>query len=627
MMTVTQYSIGFIRRYAPVIVFVFCLLALYILVSIGFLSVLGPILGGAIGGVVAMFVLFFYRSPLKTAKDRMRVPIDYRIPAILTSLYITSVISMYYFVSYERPLVHYVVFGLFAGYITYEIATGAKKRRVVPQLLVLAFFTYWSSQLAFPAGAYNPDVQGRALPAIREGLVQSYISLDFSIYLGYFIHVAETAIILDISPEIAYYLLSTVVLVGTLLILSILDSALPKISQEVVLYATLLFASMGWTLGRGMYPNKLNFFYPLILLVGLTALTLFSATSKKYANRWLIIGIVVSPALIFGHQFSSGAAMVLLGTIGIFVLLYISVLKNQYPPQPHSLTFGFVAAYILSIIGHPFHTGPLLGRASSLLLSVLAPLSGTASESSTASGGAGRYSELGLDLLLANTAGQAILFGLAVFGAAVVIRHSDWEYDFIILWMSVLSILLLGSLTLNARDFQPQRFYALLGLLGLNVCAGATLLTTKRLVPRKIGPPVLATIVCLFAIASLASPVAGIALSPFSDEVPHYPNYDTEQKIEGNEWIAEYAENSESVIPPSSNIPIEQVSPTRGKITFDEERSREKYAYSDLSNESGIFVDDGRNIGGRTFVFVGPPDTEFDGEIYSNGQTTVYLPD
>jgi len=58
-----------------------------------------------------------------------------------------------------------------------------------------------------------------------------------------------------------------------------------------------------------------------------------------------------------------------------------------------------------------------------------------------------------------------------------------------------------------------------------------------------------------------------------------------------------------------------------------EERSREKYAYSDLSNESGIIVDDGRNIGGRTFVFVGPPDTEFDGEIYSNGQTTVYLPD
>ncbi|WP_311173074.1 hypothetical protein [Halobellus ordinarius] len=376
---------------------------------------------------------------------------------------------------------------------------------------------------------------------------------------------------------------------------------------------------MSWTLGRGMYPNKLNFFYPLILLVGLTALRLFSATSDAEYNRWLIIGIVVSPALIFGHRFSSGAAMVFLGSIGIFIVLYYTLLKSEYQSRSRGLTLGFIGAYILAIVGNPLHSGPLLGRFSSLLLSVLAPAS------SSATGGPGRYSEFSLDLLLANTAGQAILFGLAIFGAALVIRRSDWEYDLVIFWMGVLSVLLIGSLVLNARDFQPQRFYALLGLFGLNICAGATLVATKRIAPRKVGPQILAITVCIFAVVSLVSPIAGLALSPFNDEIPHFPKYDTEQSIEGNDWVDEFAENSSLIVPPNSEIPIKRSSLTRGEVALDEVESGETYVYSDLSNRSGVIIDDGRSIGGRSFVFVGPPATSLDSAIYSNGQTMTYL--
>lgn len=618
-MNAIQWSVGFLRKYAAVIVSVFCLLALYIFISIGFRSVLGPVFGGVIGGISAIIVQYLYGSIIRDAQDRKRNSLDYRIPVVITCLYVSSIIIMYRFVLYGRPLIHYAVFGLFAGYIAYEIATGARRVRVVPQILVLAFFTYWSSQFAFPAGAYSPDVQGRGLPAIREGLVQSHISLEFSTYIGYFMYVAETSRLTNLSPEMTYYVLATIILVGTLLIISVLDLALPQVSREIALYASLLFGCMSWTLGRGMYPNKLNFFYPLILLVGLTALRLFSATSDTDYNRWLIIGIVVSPALIFGHRFSSGAAMVFLGSIGIFIVLYDTLLKSEYQSRSRGLTLGFIGAYILAIVGNPIHSGPLLRRFSSLLISALAPAS------SSATGGPGRYSEFSLNLLLANTAGQAILFGLAIFGAALVIHRSDWEYDFVIFWMGVLSVLLIGSLVLNARDFQPQRFYALLGLFGLNICAGATLVATKRITSRKVGPQIIAIIVCIFAVVSLVSPIAGLALSPFNDEIPHFPKYDTEQSIEGSDWVDEFAENPSLVVPPNSEIPIKRISLTRGEVVLNEVESGETYVYSNLSNQSGIIIDGGKNIGGGSFVFVGPPAISSDSVIYSNGQTTTYL--
>lgn len=623
-MTVIQRSTDFLRKYAAVIIFFFCLSALYIFVSIGFRSVFGPVLGGAIGGLVAIVVLHVYGSVIQDTESQSPNPPDYRIPIIITSLYIISIIIMYRFILYDRPLLHYLVFGGFAGYITYEIATGVHRSRVVPQILILSFFTYWSSQFAFPAGASSPDVLGKAIPTIREGLVQAHISIESSAYLGYLVYVAESSLLMGISPEMTYVILATIVLVGTLLLLSVLDLSLPKIPREVALYAALLFGCMSWTLSRGMWPNKLNFFYPMILLIGLAALRLFSSTDQLDRKRWLVIGGIVSPALIFGHRFSSGAAMVFLGTIGMFITLYYTVLKNEYTSRPRGLTLTFVGAYILSIVGNPIHFEPLLGRFSSLILSVLAPVDSSASASASASGGAGRYSDFALDLLLANTAGQAILFALTVFGAALVIRYADWEYDLVIFWMAVLSVLIIGSVVFNARDFQPQRFYALLGLFGLNICAGAALFATRRIISARISPSILAIAVCLFTIVSLTSPIAGIALSPFDNEIPHFPKYETEQELEGNRWVGEFTQDPRSIIPPNSDITIERSSQNRGKSNLTKISPGETYVYSDLANKSGIIIEDGKNIGGRNFVFVGSPNSEFDSILYNNGQMSVH---
>ena len=257
----------FIRTYAAVPVVVLCSAALFLFISIGYRSVIGPVLGATFGAVAAVVVLNVYH-PGKS--DTTRTPPDYRIPVIIACLYVFSIFAIYRFTLYEQPLSHYLVFGVFAGFIAYEIASGARRARVVPQLLILTFFTYWSVQLAFPAGMNEPDTRGSYLPSIRTALGEGIFEGQIA-YLGHLIYVLETTVVTGLSPKIAYFVLATLVLTGTLLTISILDLAFPAISRQVALYGALFFGCMGWTLGRGFHPNKLNFFYALTLLVGFVA--------------------------------------------------------------------------------------------------------------------------------------------------------------------------------------------------------------------------------------------------------------------------------------------------------------------------------------------------------------------
>jgi hypothetical protein len=119
--------------------------------------------------------------------------------------------------------------------------------------------------------------------------------------------------------------------------------------------------------------------------------------------------------------------------------------------------------------------------------------------------------------------------------------------------------------------------------------------------------------------------VAGIALSPFSGDIPHFPKYETAQGIEGNEWVNTYAENSLSIVAPYSEVPIDRVSATRGEPEISELSQSQTYVYSDLSNRSGVISSDGRSIGGRNFLFIKEPSSQQDNIVYVNGQQSVYI--
>lgn len=605
-----------VRRYGSIPVAILCLAALYMFISIGYRSILGPILGATLGGIAAVIVLHI----IQPEKEKTSfTPVDYRISIIVTSLYVIAILMIYRLTIYERPISHYIVFGGFAGYIAYEIATGARKIRVVPQLLVLTFFTYWSTQLAFPAGMYQVDTREKYLPVIRDALISGRIEGHIP-YIGHLVFVTENTIVTGLSPRIGYFILATLILTGTLLVISTLDQVFSAISSRVALYGALFFGTMGWTLGRGLHPGKLSFFYALTLLLGIVVIKQY-LSPKKAQVRWAIIGMFVGPALIFGHRYSSGAALLFIATIAVFIPFYRIIPTDNYQQYRYMPALCFVVAYGIIIIG-TIHKDSILSRLTGLLTSVFFPTA-----TGSGGGGPGRYSELSLELLLASTAGEMILFGLGVLGAAIILRRMKWEYDLILFWMGCLSLFLFVSLVFNAADTQPQRFYSLLGLFGLNLLGGAALVYLSDYSISIGTPRVIAVLIFCFAVLSLASPIAGVHLSIIGDEVPHSRYYNTDQLSSGETWIETYESHDTSILqisPPSTELPFEMSSGKKAIVAISRIKSGDYYAYTEIAAETGVHTSGGKGIGGRTFTFLEMNSTPQDNIIYSNGDFTVY---
>jgi len=604
-----------IRHYASIPVALFCLAALVFFATIGYRTILGPVLGATVGGIIAVIIL--HLRPLRTLESEKSAPPDYRISVIITSLFVVSTVVMYRLTSYERPWIHYFVFGAFAGYIAYEIATGTRKRRVLPQLIILTFFTYWSVQLAYPAGMFAADTRGDYIPLLRSAIETGYLG-GFKPAFGHLIFVLEALQVTGVSIQLGYFLLATLVLTGTTLVILMLDRVLPAIDAREALFGALLFGCMSWTLGRGFHPNKLNFFYTLTLLIGIVPLIGYVRSMATERRRWLLIGMFVAPALIYGHRFSSGAAMVFLGTIAVFALGYQFIQKRQNYDPVYPVVIA--TAYIIAILGNPVGQGSILGRGVSILVSIFAPTA-----TGAGGGGPGRYSELSLEMLLLSTGGQAILFGLGVVGAAVAIRRSKWEYDLGIFWMAALMGLLFVSLLFNSTDVQPQRFYALLGLFGLNIFAGVALVFFKQSTSDFFSARTIGVIVFAFAVLSLGSPVAGMHLSFVGDDVPHIRLHNTNQQMAGDEWVKEYQGNESSMLT-MGKLPIDLVTEKTATINMSRLEPGDRYVYAQATAESGMISrSSGRGIGDRQFVFLDFKSSSSEAVIYANGDTTVYL--
>lgn len=629
-----------IRQSASVLLLLAGAAALYVFISVGFWSVVGPILGVVIGAVVAIggTLVGVVRGRNASRASTPHQPLDGRVPIVLASLYVVSIILLFRVHTYQRPTLMYVLFGGYTGIIGYQIARGEAKHRIVPQILVLAFFTYWSSQFLFPAGMYALDTQNGYIPALNgmfeTGRVPGYY---LSRYAGHLAYVAQFALVGGISAQLAYYLLATLVLCGTVLLIGMLDRALSALVPRVALYGALVFSIMSWMIGRGMHPNKLNFFYPLILLLGIAAFKLYEtdalAPSKPWV--WLVIGFTVSPAIVFGHRYSAGAALFFLLAFGVFVGLSHTVLKREYSHVPQGSVIPFVFIYVLQVIGNPLHQGALLERITDTLLSVFVQ-----SDSALASagggitlGGPGRYSELPLNVLLVSTSAQTLLFAFAVIGGVMVFKRSEWEFDYVLFWIGCISVLLVVSLLWNSADTAPQRFYSLLGLFGFNICAGVFLcrVDQQRVFGRvrsavDIGPSLAAVFLAFLAVTSLASPIADRTTSPVNDEIPHVRQFETNQLNAGQGWQIQYApEGSHAVIPPSSTLPLVRTGPNSGVVNTRGIARGTLYSYSELSMRTGVIAGDGQSLGGRSLAFVGLPPVPQDATVYTNGETTSFV--
>lgn len=590
----------------------------YLLFSIGFISVGLPIVGIIIGAIVSLGAQRFEQD--LSVSDQWLSDIDWRFSVIMASLYVSGVAITYRYYTYEMPAIHYILFAAYVGYIALEISQEQSQRRIVSHILILCFFTYWSSQFAFPAGAFQSDTWGEVIPVINQTLSEPSSSFQIfyqSVGALNFSFVSIFKLLGDFPTFTAYAILATLVLTGTVGLITLVSRSLPAIPRQVGLYAALIFGISSWMLGRGFKPGKLNFFYPIILLLGLSLLHLFNTSDRSRDSRWIIFAILSGVVLIYGHRYSAGAGLFLVFSIFVFSILQKTVLKKQYLNLKTSQGAAFFAAYLIGVLAHPAHQGPLLGRLSDTILSVIGTSAESTSAYTTAAGGPGRYSNLPLDVLAVSTGAQTLLFAMVIVGFCWCFRKKDWEYDLITVWVAIISVFIIFGLLQNSANTQPQRFYALLILFGFNVFAAAAFYYRFNSIRSSVRTLTIVFIIALFGVFSLASPVALVTTSPVGDQIPHSPKYVTEQSERGSEWVEQYSIELTS-------LPVDQTSTTVGRIDTSAMPEGTFYVYEyQRMGKSGAIASQGLTLGGRIWVFVTPPPYGSESVIYSNGDTSV----
>jgi hypothetical protein len=474
---------------------------------------------------------------------------------------------------------------------------------------------------------YAIDTYYSYIPQIEEILIMGYYA-NIGAYTGHLIHTSLFAGLTGLSSQTAYFVLATSLLTGTIFILSILDRALSVLSKDAALFAALIFSISSWTIGRGMHPNKLNYFYPLIVLFGVISIQLYKSSRVPISmiRRWFIAGVLTIPAVVFGHRFSAGAALLFLFAIFGYAVIARQLLADEYDIVSRGFLAPFVAVYFLAVIGNPLHQGPLAGRLSSLITSIVIP-----AEQGGGSGGPGRFSELAIDVLVASTAAQTFIFALAVIGSIWMFQRRKWEYDLVLFWLVCLGALLAVALLRNSVDTAPQRFYGVLMLFGFNIAIAVAFDVARRRKLSIFGNTslnwsrlVVSGLVVLLAVSSLASPVAERATSPVSDEIPDIRQFDTDSITQGDQWSDQYATDESRIVAPTSEVPIDRTSASQGVANRTAIDAETLIVYSEWSHRRGVGIAGGLTIGGRTYVFVPSPERPSDERIYENGGTAAF---
>lgn len=642
-----------IRRILPYLVLLGSILVLGIVILLELWPFVGPAIGVVIGSVLAIALLRTSPETSFPLQVGPEAPLDWRLPASITTLYVASVFVSYRLFLHTRPPIHYVLFSGIVAFIAYQIHRGQPRTHVLSQLCIVAFTTYWSSQLAFPAGMRNQDT-----PELLEGFSQIQAAGKIIKHATRYDHTPVQPIqavqyleILGMNFLTVYNLIAVLALTGTIIFVGVLDRALPSISRQTALYAALFFAFMSFTLNRGHIPNKINFFMPLTIIVVL--LVLFIVFTDRDRKKWILVGLVSFTTLILGHDYSAGVTMIIVAALlGYGVSINASKVISYTSKRTNRRYFPFALclSLVIMFIGYALGTEGVVLQGIGSIAATMFLASG---ETIASAGSTGQYAELDLELLLFATAVETFIFIFGIAGLVIILRKGRHDLDAVAFWI-ITGFSLIGlSLVIGAAHLPPHRIYSLLGLFGLNLTIAITLqlLSTNhgsgkwRSIP---SGAVVVVIVCTFAVFSLASPIAAMPMSPLTQEMPHDRHYETVANNHGIAWIESYGQTEGvirlhltryteedhllTMIVPHREMAVVETGTKTAIINRDEIDPGTIYMYSKLGEETGIHapvgdeaVGDERTLGGREFYWLEPnPDSEYDDLIYTNGETTYY---
>lgn len=609
-----QSGEAYIRRYAPVPIVLGGLVLSFLFYQIGYTPFIGPIAGVALGGAIGAGILFLRPGIIQQ-------PLDPRIPTIATSLYIILMVGVYQLSPVgTRPVLHYVLFGSGAAFIAYQALRGGSARVIIPQIVVLAFFTYWASQWAFPAGMFGPDTRGNFIPAVNGILAGGTVTpeMTYSKMPGHMVFVASILLTTGLETQVGYYLVMTFCLVATVPLFVLLRRA-PEFDERTIIIAALLFATSGFIIGRGTRPNKLNVYYPLILLI--IGITIHEMYCGGNWIEWMTIAVVTVGALVFGHMYSTGVAGIVVFTLVCFALISRSdFLDHKWKPRRSVFNLGLIIA--LSLIGYSAVGGNgIISRLTKVVASILTVASGGVGGGS----GGGRYAELPIDVLIGSTMGATLFFVLGLAGVVVALRKRISSTDMLVGWILTCGGILFMGLFVSAANLSPPRIYSLLALFGFNILGALALQRLGGKNRRRLVTA--AVVVGIFATVSLAAPTASTALSIYSNDITDFKKFNQVAELKGTEWVDEHGDGVLQMQIPNTEVPVKPTGASKGVINRSAIEPDAMYVYkqSAQTGGAGLRLDSGQRVGSSQYAFVTlPPDIERDSQIYANGRMSVF---
>jgi hypothetical protein len=574
--------------------------------------------GGAVGAIL--------NAVLGTDRILFREdPLDARIPAIAIGLYVVAFVGIYRTVLYTRPIAHYALVGSAAALIAYQIWIGQPRRQVLTQVVVLAFFSYWSTQFIYPAGVLSPDggFVSTSATIAQTGAVPTGVAYQNT--PAHMIYVAEGLLLTGLSGPIGYQLLSVCALLTTVLLVGSIDRAAPRLPRRVALYGALVFALMSFTLRRGMFPGKTNFFKPLLMILLLASLFIIHYSTNR--QRWSLLAVACLPTLVFGHTYSAGAALLLVGSVWAYHRTSDVLDGLDYESAlPRPKITALFTIICVAVVGYSLIGGSgIINRSAGISTSVF-DLFAPAAQTQGTSGG--RYSALSLRVLLFSTVAQGVLFALSVLGIGLAIRRRDWSLDLIVVWIAVGLGLLGFSAIANAVDIPTPRIYFLLVVFGLNLVAAIGVFRLAHSATPSVQSATVAVVTFLFVVSSLASPVGSVGLSPVSDEIPSKWRYETAPDLEEHAWADEFG--TESLLETRSTgteIPLKRTGAKTVGIDYANLSGDTPYEYRDLARDRGVgFGGRSESLGGNQILFLSTSgEQRRDSRVYANGKSTVFV--
>jgi hypothetical protein len=620
------YAEKLFRNWFSVFAIVLSATILSFAVISGWWAFLGPIAGVFMGSVLG-FVFVFHLSPVNDKVATIESKgLNNKLSFSIIFLYIASIYALHHGSMMSRPLLTYLLLSFVCLVLVVQILSENGIGASILQIIMVFAPTYYTSQIAYPAGAYNVDTE-RLIPMIQSVIAQAGVdpSMFYSVTPSHQVFVSILAIVSDGNVESTYIWASLFVMTVSILGIYIVCKCIPILSKQEILFAILLYAAASFTLRRGLFPFKGNFMRPLILIASAYSLKMIW---NRFEKRYFYIVVVSFLMLVTGHQYSSGMATIILCSFMLYAVVAKGLDSDQYSSIPTALVLSLLVmvSFLSYSIYSTEHAG-IIKRIAGLLASL-------ANIGASQGSSGGRYTSFNFLVLLLSTVGQFILYMLGIAGIAVAIRRKSPELDSVFTWVSIAFIMLGLSAFVNAFVIPTPRVHGLLAMFGLNIFAAIGICSLRKVTNHmgttRFNIGVSHIVIIVFVVFSLASPIAGASLSIVDDQVPQYRKFDTNSEGASDAWADTYGvENIYRMQVPASEVPIDIVKsnePARGVTAAHRLPAGSIYQYKILAAERGIRVDNQPILGGRNYAFIYlSTRSQTDDLIYSNGRNTFYI--